>query len=308
MNRLVAIIGPTGIGKSQLAFRLAQIFNGEIVSADSRQVYRHMDIGTAKPGLEELSLAPHHLINIVNPDESFSLAQYQHLAYRSVDDIQQRNKLAFLVGGSGLYVWSILEGWRIPQVPPDLDFRHSLEEKAAEVGQDELYQELVRVDSGAAQGIDQRNVRRVIRALEVRRNTETPSFRLQHKEAPPFKTLILGLTTERAELYRRIDLRVDKMVRQGLVEEVKRLMNMGYDLNLPAMSGIGYKQIGLYLKGELTLGSAIQQIKFETHRLVRHQYNWFRLKDDRIKWLDIQSKMDSEIMTLLAKFTGAEAR
>ena len=306
MNHLVAIVGPTGVGKSQLALRLAQIFNGEIVSADSRQVYRHMDIGTAKPSLEELSLVPHHLINIVNPDENFSLAQYQHLAYRAIDDIQQRNKLALLVGGSGLYVWSVLESWGIPKVPPDLEFRHSLEEKAAEVGGDELYQELVRVDPVAAQRIDQRNVRRVIRALEVHRGTETPLFQPPHKEAPPFKTLIVGLTVDRAELYRRIDLRIDEMIKQGLVEETKRLVNMGYDLNLPAMSGIGYKQIGLYLKGELTLGAAIQQIKSETHRFVRHQYNWFRLKDDRIQWFNIQSNVDSEITTLLAKFIGSQ--
>ena len=302
MNRLVAIVGPTGIGKSQLALRLAQIFNGEIVSADSRQVYRYVDIGTAKPNPEELSLVPYHLINIVNPDENFSLAQYQHLAYRAIDDIQQRNKLPLLVGGSGLYVWSVLEGWTIPQVPPDLEFRHSLEEKAAEVGQDELYQELVKVDPITAQGIDPRNVRRVIRALEVQRSTEMPLSQLQQKQAPPFQTLIVGLTADRVELYRRIDLRIDEMITQGLVEEVKKLVNMGYDLNLPAMSGIGYKQIGLYLKEKLTLGAAILQIKSETHRFVRHQYGWFWLKDDRIQWFNIQSKMDSEITTLLAEF------
>ena len=302
MNRLVAIVGSTGIGKSQLALRLAQTFDGEIVSADSRQVYRYMDIGTAKPSLEKLSLVPHHLINIVNPDENFSLAQYQQLAYRAIDDIQQCNKLPLLVGGSGLYVWAVLEGWTIPRVPPDLEFRRSLEEKAAKAGKDELYQELVRVDPIAAQRIDQRNVRRVIRALEVHRGTETPL--VQHKEAPPFKTLVIGLTADRAELYRRIDLRVDEMVTQGLVEEVKRLVNMGYDLSLPAMSGIGYKQIGLYLKGELTLGDAIQQIKSETHRFVRHQYNWFRLKDDRIQWFNIQNKVDQEITALITKFIG----
>ncbi len=302
MNCLVAIVGPTGIGKSQLALRLAQAFNGEIVSADSRQVYCHMDIGTAKPNLEELSLVPHHLLNIVNPDGDFSLAQYQHLASRAIDDIGQRNKLPLLVGGSGLYVWSVLEGWRIPQVPPDLEFRHNLEKKAAEVGEDALYQELVKVAPIAAQRIDRRNVRRVIRALEVHRGTENPLFRLEHKEAPPFKTLILGLTIDRAELYRRVDLRIDEMIKQGLVEEVKRLVNMGYDLGLPAMSGIGYKQIGMFLKGELTLDAAIQQIKFETHRFVRHQYNWFRLKDDRIQWFDMQSKMDSKITALLARF------
>ena len=141
--RLVAIVGPTGVGKSQLAIHLAQTFNGEIVIADSRQIYRHMNIGTAKPTPQELSLAHHHLIDIVNPDDDFSLAQYQQLAYQAIEDIQRRSKLALLVGGSGLYVWSVVEGWGIPQVPSDPEFRHSLERKATEVGRDKLYQELM---------------------------------------------------------------------------------------------------------------------------------------------------------------------
>lgn len=304
MGHLVAIVGPTGTGKSQLALHLAQTFNGEIVSADSRQVYRYMDIGTAKPSWQELSLVPHHLINIVNPDEDFSLAQYQELAYRAIEDIQWRNKLALLVGGSGLYVWSVIEGWGIPRVPPDLEFRHSLEEKAAKVGKEELYQELMKVAPAAALRIDRRNVRRIIRALEVHRGTETPFSRLQYKQIPPFNTLIIGLTADRTELYRRIDSRVDEMIKQGLVAEVEKLMNMGYGFNLPAMSGIGYKQIGMFLRGELTLAAAIQQIKFETHRFVRHQYTWFQLKDDRIKWFDIQGKAESGITSLVARFMG----
>ena len=302
MNHLVAIVGPTGIGKSKLALHLAQTFEGEIVSADSRQAYCHMDIGTAKPSREELSLVPHHLINIVNPDEDFSLAQYQELAHRVIDDIHQRNKLPILVGGSGMYVWSVLEGWGIPRVPPDSEFRRSLEEKAARIGKDKLYQELEAVDPVAVQRIDRRNVRRVIRALEVHRDTATPFSQLQCKKAPTFNTLIIGLTTDRAELYRRIDLRVDEMMKQGLVGEVKKLMNMGYDYNMSAMSGIGYKQISMFLKGKLTLATATQQIKFETHRFIRHQYNWFRLKDERIKWFDIQDRVDSEITRLLVSF------
>ncbi len=302
MNRLVAIVGPTGIGKSRLALHLAQTFNGEIVSADSRQVYRHMNIGTAKPAPQELSFIPHHLINIINPDEEFSLAQYQQLAYKAIEDIQQRNKLAILVGGSGLYVWSVLEGWRIPEVPPDPEFRHSLERKAAEFGKDKLYQELMQVDPVAAQRIDPRNVRRTIRALEVYRSTETPFSQLQHKQAPLSGILIIGLTIDKAELYRRIDLRVDGMIEQGLVAEVNKLVSMGYGFSLPAMSVIGYKQIGMFLRSELTLADAIQQIKFETHRFVRHQYNWFQLKDDRIHWYDIQNRAESEIVALLAEF------
>lgn len=301
MNRLLAIVGPTGVGKSKLAIRLAQTFAGEIVSADSRQVYRYMDIGTAKPSQEELSSVPHHLIDIVNPDDDFGLAQYQELAYQAIEDIQQRNKLALLVGGSGLYVWSVLEGWRIPQVPPDPAFRHSLERKATEVGVDKLYQELMEADPNAAQRIDPRNVRRVIRALEVYQSTKIPFSQLQHKRPPPFATVIMGLTANRAELYRRLDLRVDQMIKQGLIEEVSKLANMGYDFALPAMSGIGYKEIGMFLRGELDLATAIQKIKFETHRFVRHQYSWFQLKDGRIKWFDIQSEPYPEIVTLIAQ-------
>jgi len=299
---LIAIIGPTGVGKSRLALHLAQTFNGEIVSADSRQIYRYLNIGTAKPRREELTLVPHHLIDIVNPDEDFSLAQYQALAYKAIADIQQRGKLTLLVGGSGLYIWSVLEGWEIPEAPPDLEFRHNLEEKAAEIGRDSLYRELMEIDPVAAQKIDPRNLRRMIRALEVYRSTSKLFSQLQYKKAPPFNTLIIGLTTNRGELYRRIDQRVDQMIEQGLVDEVKKLVEMGSGFDLPSMSALGYKQIGMYLRGELTLADAIQQIKFETHRLVRHQYNWFRLKDERVKWFEIQSPIDSEITTLVTEF------
>jgi tRNA dimethylallyltransferase len=302
MNRLVAIVGPTGIGKSRLALHLAHLYNGEIVSADSRQVYRYLDIGTAKPGAPDLSRLPHHLVNIVNPDEDFSLAQYQALAYRAIEDIQKRGKLPFLVGGSGLYVWSILEGWRIPEVSPDPQFRYNLEKRAGDAGIDELYQELVSLDPEAARKIDRRNVRRVIRAIEVHKKAGMPFSRLGHKEAPAFDLFIIGLTAERAEVYRRVDLRVEEMAAQGLAAEVENLLKMGYNFNLPAMSGIGYRQIGQFLKGEVTLPLAKQQIKSETHRFVRHQYAWFRLKDERIHWFDIQQRGDSEIERALAEF------
>jgi len=302
MNCLVAIVGPTGVGKSRLALHLAQGLNGEIVSADSRQIYRHMNIGTAKPTSQELSLVPHHIIDIVNPDDDFSLAQYQHLVCEAIEDIQRRDKLAILVGGSGLYVWSILEGWQMPEVPPDPKFRRNLQREASEIGKDKLYQKLVKVDPLAAQRIDPRNVRRTIRALEVYKTTGVPFSQLQNKQAPLFDVLIVGLTADRAELYRRIDQRVDEMMKQGLVTEVKRLVDMGYDFNLPAMSGIGYQQIGMFLNGELVLETAIQRIKFETHRFARHQYAWFRLKDNRIKWFNIQNEAASEITALVSEF------
>jgi len=263
-----------------------------------------MDIGTAKPTRQDLSLVPHHLIDIINPDQDFSLTQYQRLAYEAIDNIQQRNKLPLLVGGSGLYVWSVLGGWRVPALPPAAQFRRSMESKATELGREALYEDLVKIDPVAAKNIDPRNVRRVIRALEVHKHTGTPYSQLQQKQAPPYEILIFGLTTERTELYRRIDLRVDEMIERGLVDEVRKLVNMGYDLSLPSMSGIGYRQIGMFLKGELTMDTAIQQIKTETHRFVRHQYSWFRLNDDRIRWFDIQREINSEIKAAVAGFTS----
>ncbi|MFC1929546.1 tRNA (adenosine(37)-N6)-dimethylallyltransferase MiaA [Chloroflexota bacterium] len=302
MKRLVSIIGPTGIGKSQLALQLARNFAGEIVSTDSRQIYHYMDIGTAKSTSEELSLIPHHLINIINPDEDFNLSQYQELAYRAIGDIQKRNKLPFLVGGSGLYVWALVEGWKVPQVPPDRQLRYNLEKVAETIGADKLYQELVKTDPDAAQRIDPRNIRRVIRALEVQQKTKVPFPQLQRKKAPPFHTFIIGLTAERAELYRKIDQRVDEMIKKGWVAEVEKLAKMGYDFTLPAMSGIGYRQIGQVLRGELILEDAVQQIKSDTHRFVRHQYAWFQPKDKRIHWFDIQKQPQAEIAAALTEF------
>ena len=302
MNHLVAIIGPTGVGKSRLAIRLAQAFDGEVVNADSRQIYRHMDIGTAKPGGEQLSLVPHHLIDIVSPDEDFNLAQFQQMACRAINNIQRRHKLPLLVGGSGQYIWSVLEGWGIPRVPPDKEMRRRLERRAAEGDEEELYRELEAIAPAAAERIDQRNVRRVIRALEVASSKHGLSAGWQPDTPPPYNSLIIGLTTDRAALYQAIDLRVDKMIEQGLVEEVKKLVAMGYGYGLPAMSAIGYNQIGLFLRGELGFEAAVQQIKYEIHRFVRHQYNWFKLQDSRIRWFDVKGKIEAEITDLVREF------
>ncbi|MBN1863059.1 MAG: tRNA (adenosine(37)-N6)-dimethylallyltransferase MiaA [Dehalococcoidales bacterium] len=306
MNHLVVIVGPTAIGKSRLAIRLAEVLGGEIVSADSRQVYRFMDIGTAKPSPEELALVPHHLIGVINPDEDFGLAQYQEMAYQAISDVQERRKLALLVGGSGQYVWSLVEGWQIPRVAPDPELRRRLEDRAVAGGGAGLYRELAEVDPAAAQRISPHNIRRVIRALEVYRSTGVPFSQLKRKKKPPFRTLIIGLTAPRQELYRRVDLRVDDMMAQGLVAEVKGLLDMGYPLSLPAMSGIGYRQVGRFLKGELTLDEATRQIKTETHRFVRQQYAWFRPGDARIRWFAIGSEgVVGEIMDLVTQFTEA---
>ncbi|MBI2851081.1 MAG: tRNA (adenosine(37)-N6)-dimethylallyltransferase MiaA [Chloroflexi bacterium] len=304
MKPLVVILGPTAAGKSQLALRLAQKFNGEIVGADSRQVYRHMDIGTAKPTRAEMFLVPHRLIDIINPDEDFSLAQYQRLAYQAIDDIQQWGKLPLLVGGSGLYIWGVVEGWQIPEVAPDREFRRWLEGRAARGEAAALYAELAQVNPETAERIDPRNIRRVIRALEIAKDPKAAQPLL--KVPPPYEILLIGLTAERKELYRRIDARVDSMIEQGLVDEVKKLLETGYTQGLPSMSGIGYKQVILHLKGELTLEMAVQQIKTETHRLVRRQYNWFRLTDARIKWFDIEDgKTEAGVEGVVAGFISS---
>ncbi len=232
MNKLIAIIGPTGIGKTKLALQLARCFNGEIINADSRQIYRYMDIGTAKPTKEEVASVPHHLVDIIEPNQEFSLAEYQRLAYDAINDIQTRGKLPFFVGGSGLYVWAVLEGWVVPKVAPDVVFRRGLE-KRAEIGEGaDLYQELKQIDPLAASRIDPHNVRRVIRALEVTKLTEKPFSQLQKKQPPPYQTLIIGLTADRKELYRRADVRVDNMVKTRICGGSKFIIEDGLQSQL----------------------------------------------------------------------------
>jgi tRNA dimethylallyltransferase len=296
---VIAIVGPTAVGKNELALHLAQYFPIEIISADSRQVYRYMDIGTNKPSLAERKSVTHHLIDIVEPDQDFSLAMYHQLTIEALKAIQQKSKLPLLVGGSGLYVWSLVEGWKIPQVPPDQKRRSQLEARAEQEGSQGLYQELRDIDPIAASKINPSNVRRIIRALEIYHATGQRPSQLQRKEAPDFPILLIGLTRERSELYRRIDWRVDKMIQMGLVEEVEQLLKKGYSLSLPSMSGIGYKQICQFLRGEMTLPQAIDKIKYETHRLARHQYAWFRLGDSRIHWFDSSgAEAEANIATL----------
>jgi tRNA dimethylallyltransferase len=302
MKPLIAIVGPTALAKSKLALKLAQSFDGEIVSADSQQVYRYMDIGTAKPSLEERGLVPHHLIDVVDPDDDFSLALFHKLANQALEAISRGGETPFLVGGSGLYIWSLLEGWSLPQVPPHPEFRRSLQARAQAEGSAALYEELQGLDPVAAERIDPKNIRRVIRALEVYRATGKPFSQLQQRQPPPFQILVIGLTAERAELYRRIDSRVDDMIKRGLVDEVKGLLSRGYSLSLPSMSGLGYKQIGMSLQGELELSIAIQNIKHETHRFARHQYAWFRLSDERIHWFDIKQEHEEPTKELIMRF------
>ena len=301
MQSLVAIVGPTAAGKSELALDLARYFPAEIVGADSRQVYRYMDIGTNKPTLAERAMTPHHLVDIINPDEDFNLAVYQKLASGAIKTIQQKGKLPLLVGGSGLYIWSLVEGWGIPQVPPNPKLRYDLEIRAKQEGNNILYTELQQIDPLAATRILPGNTRRIIRALEIYRVTGQPPSELQIKKTPDFPILIIGLTLERTMLYDRIDCRLHKMIQSGLVKEVDNLLKKGYSHTLPSMSGIGYKQIIQFIQGKLSLPIAIDQIKHETHRLVRHQYTWFKPGDKRIHWFDTTRGSNREKMLELVR-------
>jgi len=295
---LIAILGPTAVGKSALALHLAQEWRGEIVSADSRQVYRGMDIGTAKPSAAEQQLVPHHLIDLVNPGEPFTLAEFQRLAYAAIARIHARGNLPLLVGGTGLYVRAVLEGLTIPRVAPNLERRRELEHAEAAV----LYARLQQLDPRAAAKIDPRNKRRVIRALEVCESAGLPISELQKLNAPNYRVLRIGLTMPRAELYNRINARVDQMIASGLIDEVRALLAHGYSTHLPAMSGFGYRQIAAHLNGKCTREEAIRLLKRDTRRFVQHQYGWFRLDDPRIQWYNLAEPRPDEIRATVARF------
>jgi tRNA dimethylallyltransferase len=298
---LVVIVGPTAAGKTELALRLASALGGEIISADSRQIYRHMDIGTAKPTPAERAQVPHHLLDIVDPDRVITLAEYQSLAYDAIAHVHARGHLPFLAGGSGQYVRAVIEGWGIPPVAPDLELRGRLEAFVRAEGAAALHERLTSLDPAAAARIDYRNVRRVIRALEVCLVSGRPLSELRAKHPPPYHVCQLGVTRPRAELYARIDARVDRMIADGLVAEVQRLVDAGYGWDLPAMTGLGYRQIGQYLQGEVTLEEAVVLIKKGTRRFVQQQYNWFRQEDPAILWVDPGRMAPAEVLVALSE-------
>ena len=276
---LIVILGPTASGKTKMAIELAKIFNGEIVSADSRQIYRGMDIGTDKVKAEKTSGIPHYLIDIINPDQEFSLAQYKKMAIEKIKEIQKRNKTPFLVGGTGLYIQAIIDNLTIPSVKPDLKLRHQLEEKNLS----ELQAMLKKLDPKSFEKIDLNNPRRLIRALEVCLKTGRPFSEQTKKGQPLFNFIEIGIKIPSEEADEKINQRVDWMIKNGLIDEVKNLIKK-YSLDLPAFSGIGYREIIQYLQGKISLDEAIQEIKIHTRQYAKRQMTWFK-KDHRIKWV-----------------------
>lgn len=293
---LVVIVGQTAVGKTGLSLQLAAELNGEIISADSRLFYRGLDIGTAKPTTAERALIRHHLIDICEPDEIVTLAEYQRLAYAAIDGVLARDRLPILVGGTGQYVKAVVEGWGIPKVPPQPRLRRAL----ARLGGEELARWLSELDPEAAGKIDPRNVRRVIRALEVTLVRGRPISELQRKIPPPYDICMIGLTRDRELLYDRIDKRVEAMMQSGFLGEMERLYQAGYSRQLPALSGLGYRQLYAYFDGQMSLEEAVDRIKFETHRFARQQATWFRQDDPRIHWFDLgEEGVEAAILTTI---------
>ncbi len=300
---VVAIVGPTATGKTALAVELAVQFQGEIVGADSRQVYRLMDVGTGKPSAAERARAPHHLIDVVDPDGEFNVALYQRLASDAIAAIHQRGRLPLVVGGSGHYVRALLEGFDVPRVPPNQDLRRDLYAIAEEEGGiDWLFAQLADLDPVGATRIDPRNVRRVVRAIEVSRATGLPFSEAASSTPPPYRTLVLGLTAPRQEVYRRIDARVDAMVEAGWIDEVRGLLERGFGPELPALSSLGYQVIVRHVRGEMELAPAVERIKRDTRRFARRQYSWFRPRDPQIHWLDVDGRFEAHAADLIRRF------
>ncbi len=303
-QRVIAVVGATATGKTALAIEVARRLRGgfEALNADSRQVYRHMEIGTAKPTAAERAALPHRLIDIVDPDEEFSLGRWLELAKEALDEVWAQGRVPIVVGGTGQYVWALLEGWRVPRVAAQQMLRREMEARPPE----ELVAELRRIDPESQDFIDPKNVRRVIRALEVYHATGKPLSHWRTKDAPRFESLVIGLRLARGELYERIDARVDAMMAAGFEDEVRGLVERGYGCDLPSMSGIGYRQLCDHLRGEMSLAEAVKRTKTGTHRLARHQNVWFKAGDERIRWTEADEGAGGAAAAIAAEWLGAE--
>jgi tRNA dimethylallyltransferase len=294
---ITVLIGATGVGKTAFSLNLAEQLDAEIVAADSRTIYRGMDIGTAKATKTEQQRVRHHLIDVADPDETWSLALYQQKSHEAIHEILSRGKNVLIVGGTGQYIRALLQGWSPPKLQPHPQLRSVLEQIGHERGKLALYQELEGIDPQAAEAIEWQNLRRTIRALEVILTTGEKFSAQRSRVESPYDAHVIGLTRNREELYQRIDLRIDQMISDGLVEEVQTLLNKGYSPEIPSMSAIGYREICEYLTGKITLGEAVAAIRKNTRTYVRRQANWFKPTDPTIHWYDISGNQDYNLPT-----------
>jgi tRNA dimethylallyltransferase len=301
------ILGPTAVGKTEITMQLAERFPCEIVSADSRLLYRGMDIGTAKPSPAERARIPHHLIDVADPDQIWSLAMYQRAANKAISETARRKKLPILVGGTGQYIKAVTQGWIIPGVAPDMHLRAAVENWSLETGAQGLHRRLSTLDREAAAGIEPNNLRRTIRALEVIFSTGTLFSKQRRKSSTPYQKLVLGLQRPRPELYARVDLRIERMFASGFVDEVKGLLDDGYSPELPSMSAIGYRQVISYLQGEISIDEAAEQIKKATRIFVRRQANWFKFDDPSIHWHEVKQHTVDEMGNKIQNWLDSNA-
>jgi tRNA dimethylallyltransferase len=301
---LIVILGPTAVGKTSLSIQLAERVGGEIVSADSRLFYRGMDIGTAKPTVEERKLVPHHLIDVADPDDIWNLGRYKKAALGIISDIHSRKKIPILVGGTGQYIRAITEGWVVPKLKSDLYLREVLLKWIDRIGVKGLHSRLETIDPQAASKIAPNNVRRTIRALEVIFHTGKRFSELRRREAVPYLIVQIGLSRSRDVLFQRIDERVDAMIEAGFVDEVRRLLEKGFSPELPSLSAIGYGQIIACLNGEMTLEDAVVLIKQMTRQLVRRQANWFKYSDPDIIWLEVKKDSIVQLENIVVKIVS----
>ncbi len=294
MEPVILIVGPTASGKTGLSIELAKLINGSIVSADSMQIYRYMNIGTAKPDEAEMSGIRHFMIDEVDPDESFSVAKYRELALQYIKGIFEQGKHPIIAGGTGLYINSLLFNINFSETICDEELREFLKREAVEKGNRHLHEKLKEIDPPAASRIHENDVKRVIRAIEVYTHTNktiSEHERVSRLNPTPYRYIPFGLNWDRKKLYERIDTRVDRMMEKGLIDEVKKLVEMGYDKGATAMQGIGYKEILNYLKGEGSLDETISIVKRNTRRYAKRQLTWFR-RIQEIKWLQVDENSD----------------
>jgi tRNA dimethylallyltransferase len=303
---LIVLVGPTAVGKTELSLCLAEKLNAEIVSADSRLFYRGMDIGTAKPGLPERRGIPHHLIDVADPDETWSLSVFQQAACAAIAGIHGRGRAALLVGGTGQYVHAVTHGWNPPAAPPDAELRAELEKRAREAGYLDLYAELQRLDPQAAERIDPRNVRRTIRALEVIRLTGEKFSAQRGRTESPYRLLTLGLNRPRPELYARVDARIEAMFTAGLLAEVQSLLDRGCSPDLPSMTSIGYRECVAILQGRMPVEEAKARMRRTTRIFVRRQANWFKADDPSIHWFAADPDPMQPMLGLIRSFLHGE--
>lgn len=298
-STLLVILGPTATGKTEVAIEVALLTGGEVVSADSMLIYKYMDIGTAKPKPEERKGVTHHLIDIVLPDEEFSVAHYQTRALAAIEDILRRGKLPILAGGTGLYINSIIYGYKFGEVGIDYEVRAKLRRYALQHGNEALHNRLKQVDPVTAARLHPNDQKRIIRALEIYEKTGKPmsAFTANERKQSRFNVKLFGLYMPREELYNRVNKRVEKMLDEGLVDEVKRLLELGYDTHLVSMQGLGYKEIASFLKGEINFERAVYLIKRDTRRFAKRQLTWFR-RDPRIKWINVKDYYNAREIAL----------